>query len=114
MSTEGVEGFVVFTHNYGATAAFWKSFGFEPVFETDHASGQWSHPKGGPYVFIAERPNMEPSISPIVRVPDAATFSPDRPVDYVSPFEPQHWGVLQAIVRDPDGKFVSLQAPLPS
>ena len=55
MATEGFEGFYVETRNYGATAAFWSSLGFEKQFETDHGSGQWEHPLGGPYVFINEQ-----------------------------------------------------------
>ena len=27
---------------------------------------------------------------------------------------PEHWGMLEAVVLDPDGRNVSLQAPLPS
>jgi len=59
VATEGIEGIYVETRNYGATAAFWKSLGFESRFETDHASGQWAHPGGGPYVFINERQDGE-------------------------------------------------------
>ncbi|MGR7000147.1 hypothetical protein ACU686_22210 [Yinghuangia aomiensis] len=54
MATEGIEGFLVETRNYGATAAFWKSLGFRSVLETEHGSGHWAHPSGGPYVFIVE------------------------------------------------------------
>ena len=60
MGTEGIEGISVETRNYGATAAFWKSMGFER-----------------------------------------------------QPFEPQHWAVVEAFVSDPDGRTISLQAPLP-
>jgi ADP-ribose pyrophosphatase YjhB (NUDIX family) len=31
----------------------------------------------------------------------------------VRSFEPQHWGVVEALIRDPDGRNVSLQAPIP-
>ena len=55
MATEGIEGYYVMTRNYGATASFWRSLGFESVFETDHGSGQWVNPAGGPYVFIDEQ-----------------------------------------------------------
>lgn len=34
MATDGIEGVLVGTRNYGATAAFWKSPGFENVPET--------------------------------------------------------------------------------
>jgi hypothetical protein len=51
VATEGIQGLHVETRNYGATAAFWASLGFKSTFETDHGSGQWVHPAGGPYVF---------------------------------------------------------------
>ncbi|HVC70038.1 MAG TPA: hypothetical protein VNC61_07200 [Acidimicrobiales bacterium] len=101
------------TRNYGATAAFWASLGFKNTFETDHGSGQWEHPAGGPYVFINEQHGGELETHPILRVADSLTFSPDRPPEYAQPFSPQHWGVVEALLRDPDGRKVSLQAPLP-
>jgi hypothetical protein len=113
VATEGFQGFYVETRNYGATAAFWRSLGFESVFETDHGSGQWVHPAGGPYVFIAERPDGELETHPILTVADSLAFAPTRPPDYARPFEPQHWGVVEALLRDPDGRVVALQAPLP-
>lgn len=115
MATKGFLAFYVETRNYGATAAFWRSLGFESRFETDHGSGQWEHPSGGPYVFIAERsdPGHELVSYPILDVADSTRFAPDRTPDYERPFEPQHWGVLEALLRDPDGRLVSLQAPVP-
>jgi hypothetical protein len=112
MATEGFQGFYLETRNYGATAAFWASLGFENVFETDHGSGQWRHPNGGPYVFIAEQQGEPLETHPILHVADAAAFAPRRPPDYARPFEPQHWGVVEALLRDPDGRMVSLQAPM--
>jgi hypothetical protein len=113
VATEGFQGFYVETRNYGATAAFWASLGFANRFETDHGSGQWQHPAGGPYVFIAERLDGDLEVHPILGVADSTSFAPERPVDYARPFEPQHWGVVEAIIRDPDGRGVSLQAPVP-
>jgi len=113
VATDGIEGLYVDTRNYGATAAFWASMGFKSVFETDHGSGQWVHPSGGPYVFINEQHESELDAHPILRVPDASDFRPDRPAEFVQEFTPEHWGALQALIRDPDGRVVSLQAPLP-
>lgn len=112
MTTEGFQGFYVETRDYAATAAFWASLGFEAVFETDHASGQWRHPSGGPYVFVAERADGELETHPILHVADAAAFSPDPAPACLRPFEPQHWGVTEALLEDPDGRTVSVQAPL--
>lgn len=113
MATEGIEGLYVETRNYGATAAFWSSMGFENQFETGHGSGQWAHPGGGPYVFISEHHDGELEAHPILRVRDASGFAPSRQPEFAMPFTPQHWQVLEAHVRDPDGRIVSLQAPLP-
>ena len=115
MSTQGLIGFYIETRNYGATAALWQSLGFEAGFETDHGSGQWRHRSGGPYVFIAERadPDHELETHPILGVHDAETFQPDRDLIYARTFEPQHWGVTEAIIVDPDGRWLSLQAPSP-
>ena len=113
MATEGFEGFYVETRNYGATAAFWESLGFTNVFETDHGSGQWVHPSGGPYVFVNEQLGEPLETHPILRVADSTEFAPVRAPEYAQPFTPEHWGVVEAFLRDPDGRNVSLQAPLP-
>jgi hypothetical protein len=113
MATEGFEGYYIETRDYRETAAFWASMGFEKLFETDHGSGQWQHPAGGPYVFINEQHDTDLGTHPILRVTDAAVFAPRPPADFERPFTPEHWGVVEALVRDPDGRLVSLQAPLP-
>jgi hypothetical protein len=113
VATDGFAGFYVETRNYGATAAFWTSLGFLNVFETGHGSGQFEHPNGGPYVFIAEQQGDPLETHPILSVSDSEAFVPDRAPDFARPFTPQHWGVVEALVRDPDGRTVSLQAPLP-
>jgi hypothetical protein len=105
-------GFYVETRNYGATAAFWSSLGFRKILETDHGSGQWEHPAGGPFVFIAEQHARELAMYPMLSVPDAKSFNPARAPEFVQPFTLQHWGALEAIVRDPDGRHVSLHAPV--
>jgi hypothetical protein len=42
-----------------------------------------------------------------------AAFAPDRPVEFAKPFTPEHWSMLEGVLLDPDGRHVSLQAPLP-
>ena len=115
MSTEGFLGFYIETRNYGATAAFWRSLGFANVFETGHGSGQLAHPTGGPFIFIAERGDPEHALLtyPVLGVADSTNFTPERAPQYARPFEAQHWGVVEALVVDPDGRLVSLQAPVP-
>jgi hypothetical protein len=113
VTTSGFEGFYVETRNYGATAAFWTSLGFVSVFETGHGSGQWQHPAGGPYVFINEQLESDPEVRPILSVANATAFMPTRTLDFVQAFTPQHWGVMEAVIRDPDGRLINLQAPVP-
>jgi hypothetical protein len=113
VATEGIQGLHVETRNYGATAAFWASLGFTKVVETDHGSGQWEHPSGGPYVFIVEQHERDLTTHPVLHVADAGAFDPPRSPEYEQPFTPQHWGVVEAIIRDPDGRQVSLEAPMP-
>jgi hypothetical protein len=112
VATEGIEGFYVETRDYGRTAAFWSSLGWQSVFETGHGSGHWVHPGGGPYVFINEQQDRELDLHPVLRVADPEHFAPERPLDYVQPFTLEHWGAMSAIVRDPDGRHVSLQGPM--
>ena len=111
MATEGIESILIETRDYGAAAAFWKSLGYENQFETDHGSGQWAHPAGGPYLFIAEQHEGELRMQLSLKVADAAAFVADQAVQVVQPFALQHWGVMEAMVRDPDGRDVGLHAP---
>jgi hypothetical protein len=114
VATEGIQGLHVETRNYGATAAFWASLGFENTFETDHGSGHWVHPAGGPYVFIREQHDTELVIRPVLRVADSTAFAPDCEPDFAQPFTAQHWGVVEALLRDPDARTLSLEAPIPA
>jgi hypothetical protein len=113
VATDGVIGLYIETRNYGASGAFWSALGYRNTFETDHGSGQWEHPTGGPYVFIAEQQGEPLETHPILGVSDSQSFTSARAVDFAEPFAPRHWGVVEALVRDPDGRAVSLQAPLP-
>jgi hypothetical protein len=114
MATEGIEGLYIETHNWGKTVAFWQATGFVLEFETDHHSGQLRHPAGGPFLFVAERPQDKVlETHPIVRVADAGRFEPPPAGEVRSPFTPQHWAVVEMVVADPDGRPVSFQAPLP-
>lgn len=115
METEGIEGLLIETHNWGKTVAFWQGLGYQLEFETDHHSGRLRHPRGGPYLFVAERPRDQAlQIVPAVAVRDAARFSPPSAGVVARPFEPQHWPVLEMLLTDPDGRQLSVQAPLPA
>lgn len=113
-STEGIQGILIETHNWGKTVAFWKALGYELEFETDHNSGQLRHPKGGPYIFIAERPEKQPiAMVAMLAVEDAAAFSPPKSGTVLRGFEPQHYPATEMLLADPDGRTFSVQAPLP-
>ena len=117
MTTDGIEAVFLETHNWGKTAKFLQALGYELEFDTGHNSGQLRN-GDGPYVFVAEVPESQPTGTRIVfRVDDAAAFAADPIdpidpiVDVVTPFAPTHWGTQEMVVRDPDGRLWSLQAP---
>jgi hypothetical protein len=115
MKTEGIDGILIETHNWGKTVAFWQDLGYEVEFETDHHSGRLRHPRGGPYLFVAERPHDHPLQLVLgVAVANAAQFTPPRTGTVVRPFEKQHWPALQMLLGDPDGRQLAVEAPLPS
>jgi hypothetical protein len=102
------------THNWGRTAKFLQSLGYELEFDTGHQSGQLRN-GDGPYVFVAEVPEGQPTGTRLVlQVDDAAAVDLPPGVEVVTPFQPTHWGTLEMTVRDPDGRGWSLQAPLPA
>jgi hypothetical protein len=114
MADEGVAGLYVETHNFGKTVAFWQQLGYALEFETDHHSGQLRHPGGGVWLFVAERPaTQELETYPILVVEDSTTFVPPTAGTVDRPFTPQHWDVVEALLHDPDGRHVSVHAPLP-
>ena len=114
MATNGIEAVFLETHNWGKAAKFFQALGYEVEFETDHNSGQLRN-GDGPYVFIAEIPQDQPTGTRLVlEVPDAASFDADPIVEVVTPFQPTHWGTQEMTVRDPDGRLWSLQAPSPT
>lgn len=111
MATQGIEGVFLETHNWGKAAKFFQALGYELDFETDHNSGQLRN-GDGPYVFIAEVPDDQPTgMQLALHVSDAQTFDADGVVEVVAPFQPTHWGTQEMTVRDPDGRLWSLQAP---
>ncbi len=115
MSTQGIEGLLFETHNWGKTVAFWQGLGYVLELETGHNSGRLRHPSGGPYIFVAERPSTQPlKVVPAVAVKDAAQFAPPHSATVIHPFEPQHWPGLEMLLADPDGRELGVHAPLPA
>ena len=113
MTTKGIDGLLIETYNFGKTVAFWQSLGYELEFETDHHSGRLRHPAGGPYLFIAERP-PEHALQVVLglSVENAAGFAPPPSGSVKRPFIEEHWGALQMLLADPDGREVAIEAPL--
>ena len=111
MTTNGIEAVFLETHNWGRAAKFFQALGYTLEFDTGHGSGQLRNGEGA-YVFIAEVPESQPTGTRVVlEVADAAAFTADPVVEVVTPFAPTHWGTQEMVVRDPDGRLWSLQAP---
>ena len=109
MGSNGIEGFIVETHNWGKSVKFWSALGYD----LKH-SLVLRHPAGGPFVYLIERPetqNLE--VIPIVAIEDSATFTPPAAGTVQRGFEPQHWGVSEMRLLDPDRRPISVQGPLP-
>jgi hypothetical protein len=115
MASRGIEGLIIQTRNWGRTVAFWQALGYRVEFETGRNSGRLEHPAGGPYLFVVERPASEdPEIQPLVGTPDADSFQPPPAGTVEHPFTARHWGAAEMLLRDPDGRPVSIQAPAPA
>ena len=110
MTTEGIEAVYLTTHNWGRTAKFFQALGFQLDFETDHSSGQLSN-GDGPSLFVAEVPTKEPSLQLVLKVADEDKVRLDPSVEVVTPFADTHYGTREMVVRDPDGRTWTLQAP---
>ncbi len=109
MSSNGIAGLIVETHNWGKSVAFWRDLGY-----TMEDSLVLRHPAGGPFVYLNEQPdshNLE--VIPIVAIEDSATFTPPTAGTVQREFEPQHWRVSEMLLLDPDGRPISVQGPLP-
>jgi hypothetical protein len=111
VATEGIEGVFLHTHNWGKAARFFRALGFEVEFSTQDGSGLLRN-GDGPYIVLSEIPeSQEPQAQVVMKVADADAFRPDAAVEVVTPFADTHYGTREMIVRDPDGRLWSLQAP---
>jgi hypothetical protein len=114
MTTEGVEGVYIETHNWGKTAKFLESLGYKIEFATEHGSGMLKQ-ADGPYFVVGEVPeDRKPQMHVVLHVADAEAFTPDPVVEVVRPFEETHYGTQCMVVRDPDGRDWTIEAPLKS
>jgi hypothetical protein len=111
MKTEGIETIFIESHNWGASAKFFQSLGYELEFDTGHNSGQL-RAAIGPTVFIAEVPaDREPRLQLVMKVEDPEKLELGPGVEVVTEFEDTHFGTRLMTVRDPDGRLWALQAP---
>ena len=97
------------THNWGKSVEFWRDLGYV----LEH-SLMLRHPARGPFIYLVEQPqtqNLE--VLPIVVVEDSETFTPLAAGTVQRGFGPQHWGVSEMLLRDPDRRPISVQGPLP-
>ena len=72
MSSNGIEGLIVETHNWGKSVAFWRDLGYDLK-----NSLVLRHPAGGPFIYLVEQPetqNLE--VLPVVAIEDSTTFTP--------------------------------------
>jgi catechol 2,3-dioxygenase-like lactoylglutathione lyase family enzyme len=107
MGTTGIEGLIIQTSNWGKTVAFWQALGYRVEFETGRNSG-------GPYLFVVERPaGPAPEIQPLVGAASADSFQPPAAGTVEHAFTDRAWGAAEMLLRDPDGRHVSIQVPLP-
>jgi hypothetical protein len=114
MRTDGIEAVYLETHNWGKAAKFFQSLGFDVEFATDHSSGLLRNGEG-PYFFIAEVPEDQPTgIQVVLKVAAGDSAEPDASVEVVTPFEDTHFGTREMTVRDPDGRTWILQAQKPA
>ena len=58
MSSNGIAGLIVETHNWGKSVAFWRDLGY-----TLEDSLVLRHPAGGPFVYVDEQPDSQTSKS---------------------------------------------------
>ena len=115
MASHGIEGLIIETRNWGRTVAFWQALGYRVEFETGRNSGRLEHPAGGPYLFVVERPDaLDPEFQPLVAADHADGFEPPRAGTVEHPFIGRSWGSAEMLLRDPDGRHVSVQAPRPA
>ncbi len=93
----------------GKSVAFWRDLGYD----LEH-SLVLRLPAGGPFIYLVEHPetrNLE--VLPIVAVEDTTTFTPPAAGTVQRGFDPQHWGVSEMLLLDPDRRPISVQGPLP-
>ena len=94
MGTTGVEGLIIQTRNWGKTVAFWQALGYQVEFETGRS--------------------QDPEIQPLVGTSDADSFQPPPAGAVEHPFTGRHWGAAEMLLRDPDGRHISIQASPPA
>ncbi|MGH9135438.1 MAG: VOC family protein [Acidimicrobiales bacterium] len=112
MTTQGLGHVYVETHNWGKSVAFWQALGFKLEFDTDHGSGMLKA-ANGTGIFLAEQSQEDP-VGVELYLDVAEAVDPPDGVEVVFPWTATHWGTQVMTVRDPDGRRLRLEAPLPA
>jgi hypothetical protein len=111
MTTKGIEAVYIETHNWGKTAKFFQTLGFDLEFSTDHNSGLLRN-GAGPYLFVAEVPEDQPTgLRLVLAATSDDPVEPGDAVEVVTPYEDTHYGAKEMQLRDPDGRIWILQSP---
>jgi hypothetical protein len=109
MTTQGVTGVFIETHNRGKSATFSQAGGFELDLKTDHASAQLRD-GDGPYVLVAEIPeDRDPQAQLELKLANADAFRVERALEMVTQFEDTHDGAAVVTDCDPNGRRWSFQ-----
>lgn len=109
MPVEGLDYVYVETHNWGKSAAFWKSLGFTLDLDLG-TSGKFVSP-AGVAVFVEEVPANTPLAFQLYLHAAGETWKPEPPA-VAGEWEDSHWGTRLLQVTDPDGRVFVLQAGL--
>ena len=105
MNSNGIEGLIVETHNWGKSVAFWRDLGYDL-----ERSFLLRHPAGGPFIYLVERPDTQNlEVLPIIAVEDSTTFTAPSAGTVQRGFEPQHWGVSEMLLLDPDRRPIRVR-----
>ena len=106
MTVERIDYLYLETRNFGKSARFWQSLGFELVLDLG-TSGRLQPKAGGPGVFLEEVSPETPLAVGVYLGVDDLDLPPE--VEKVGDAIETHWGTSLQTVRDPDGREFVLQ-----
>ena len=108
MTIEGIEYVYLETRNWGKSAKFWQTLGYELELDLGSA-GRLAPPGGGPGVFIQEVSPETPLAQGVYLRASSPDFAFEAPVELVGDPIDSHWNTNLQTIRDPDGREFILQ-----